>query len=313
MSKIQIFRKKLFTDSMSLEKRLQNTVLLGDGRKLTYADLGDPKGKPVFHFHGFPSSRLEAKIIHTKAEEVGLRLISIDRPGFGLSDFQPKRRIIDWPKDIEELANELKINKFNIFAISTGACYALACASCLAERINKIVIISALGSIEFKENGLIPNHRFIFTLAKFVPFIFKIGFWFIRCRRLKKEDKGDRYLKLNYRNLSLKDRLVLKDSNILNIIAEAQYEAFRFGLKGIAHEAKLLGGSWGFDIDKISKQLDIYLFHGLEDKIAQAAATKEIEQLLQRCKAKYFQDEGHISLLANFEEEIFSTVTFSSS
>ncbi len=99
---------------------------------------------------------------------------------------------------------------------------------------------------------------------------------------------------------------MLKDSNILDTIAEAHCEAFRIGLEGITHEAKLLGSPWEIDIEKISKKLDIYLFHGVEDKIAQVTATKEIERLLPKSKATYFEGEGHMSLLANSEEEIFS-------
>ena len=293
---------------MILEEREQQSVLLEDGRKLAYAELGDPKGKPVFYFHGFPGSRLEAKVMHEKAKEVGFKLISVDRPGFGLSDFQPKRKITDWSYDIEELANILNIDKFSLFGVSTGACYALACASYLADRINKIVTISALGSIEFKENGLYQHHKIIFGVAKYLPFLFKILFWLIRCRNLKKENKGERYLKVNYNNFSEKDKIVLQDSYILNTIAEAHCEAFRGGLRGITHEAKLLGSPWEIDIEKIPSELDIYLFHGVEDKIAQVTATKEIERLLQRCEATYFQDEGHISLLANSDEEIFSTL-----
>ena len=293
---------------MIVEEREEKTIFLEDGRRLAYADLGDPKGKPVFYFHSFPGSRLEAKVMHEKAKEVGIRLISVDRPGFGLSDYQPNRRITDWPKDIGELADFLNFDKFSLFGVSTGACYALACASCLTDRINKIVTISALDSIEFKKNGLFPNHRVIFGVAKYLPFLFKILFWFIRCRNLKKENGGERYLKINYKNFSEKDRILLQDSTILNTIAEAHCEAFRRELKGITHEAKLLGSPWRIEFNKIPKELDIYLFHGVEDKIAQVTATMEIEKLLQRCEATYFQNEGHVSLLANSDKEIFSTL-----
>ena len=33
-------------------------ILLRDGRKLGYAEYGDPQGKPVFLFHGIPGSRM---------------------------------------------------------------------------------------------------------------------------------------------------------------------------------------------------------------------------------------------------------------
>ena len=52
---------------------------LHDGHSLGYAEFGDPEGKPVFHFHGFPGSRLEAKLMSDAAGRNGVRLIGVDR------------------------------------------------------------------------------------------------------------------------------------------------------------------------------------------------------------------------------------------
>jgi hypothetical protein len=49
------------------------TLLLGDGRKLGYAQYGQPDGEPFFFFHGHPGSRLEARFAHQAAAEAGLR------------------------------------------------------------------------------------------------------------------------------------------------------------------------------------------------------------------------------------------------
>lgn len=48
------------------------TITLKDGRRLSYAQYGDPEGKPLFFFHGWPSSRL-SWIAH--AEEIIKTLI----------------------------------------------------------------------------------------------------------------------------------------------------------------------------------------------------------------------------------------------
>ncbi len=66
----------------------EGTVRLGDGRLLGYAEWGDPAGAPVLFFHGGGMSRLGA-IGESAAGRLGVRLIGLDRPGFGLSDFQP--------------------------------------------------------------------------------------------------------------------------------------------------------------------------------------------------------------------------------
>ena len=102
------------------------TIVLKDGRKLAYAEWGDPAGKPVFHFHGSSGSRLE----RPPDEKVltGIRLITIDRPGHGLSDFKPGYRLLDWPDDVTALADHLGINKFAVEGWSFGGPYAIACA-----------------------------------------------------------------------------------------------------------------------------------------------------------------------------------------
>ena len=73
---------------------------LKDGRKLGYAEYGDLNGKPIFHFHGHPGSRLEGRLFGEKPKKHGVHAITVDRPGIGLSDFKPNRKLLDWPDDI---------------------------------------------------------------------------------------------------------------------------------------------------------------------------------------------------------------------
>jgi pimeloyl-ACP methyl ester carboxylesterase len=96
----------------------QNNIILSDGRKLGFAEFGEMQGEPVFYFHGFPGSRLEAKLAETMAKDSQVRFIGIDRPGFGLSDFKPKRALVDWPNDVTELADSLGIDQFFILGVS---------------------------------------------------------------------------------------------------------------------------------------------------------------------------------------------------
>jgi hypothetical protein len=84
------------------------TLQLRDGRQLAYAEYGDPNGSPVMLFHGNPSSRLSWGLIPGSPFRPRLRLIAPDRPGFGRSDFQPGRQLLDWPDDVCELADTPK-------------------------------------------------------------------------------------------------------------------------------------------------------------------------------------------------------------
>jgi pimeloyl-ACP methyl ester carboxylesterase len=62
------------------------------------------------------------------ATEHGLRLIGIDRPGMGLSQYQPRLRVRDWPRYVAEFADRLGIDSFAVVGFSGGGPFALACA-----------------------------------------------------------------------------------------------------------------------------------------------------------------------------------------
>jgi pimeloyl-ACP methyl ester carboxylesterase len=91
------------------------TYKLKDGRTQAYTEHGDLSGTPVFFVHGNPSSRLMRHPDESIVEGLGVRVITPDRPGYGFSDFQSKRRLLDFPNDIAQLADGLDIEKFAIF------------------------------------------------------------------------------------------------------------------------------------------------------------------------------------------------------
>ncbi|KAI8631932.1 alpha/beta hydrolase [Xylariaceae sp. FL1651] len=135
-----------------MSQRDSQVLKLTDGRILGFAEYGSPTGKPVFFFHGFPSSRLEASVILDACHREDLRIIAPERPGFGLSTFNPHHRIIDWPEDVRALAAHLGISRFAILGGSGGAPYALACARALpAEMMSAVGLMAPAGP--WKEAG----------------------------------------------------------------------------------------------------------------------------------------------------------------
>jgi pimeloyl-ACP methyl ester carboxylesterase len=97
-----------------MENSLSDTLLLPDGRKLGYAQYGSPTGRPIFYVHGHPASRLEGAHLHDVGLRLGARIISPERPGFGLSSPQPGRTLLDYPKDLEQLAGHLKLERYGV-------------------------------------------------------------------------------------------------------------------------------------------------------------------------------------------------------
>ena len=121
------------------------SIRLQDGRRLTYAEYGDPHGSPLFFLHGGNDSRLVGAIIDRSAFDLGIRIIAPDRPGYGRSDFQPGRTLLDWAADLAELAAALSIGRFAIAGHSGGGPHALAVAHALPERCAGVTLIASAG------------------------------------------------------------------------------------------------------------------------------------------------------------------------
>ena len=113
-----------------------------DGRRLTYCDNGDPAATPIISHHGTPGSRLDR---HPDEDamlaDLGLRMISYDRPGYGESDPQPGRRVVDAADDVAALADHLGIDRFAVVGTSGGGPHALACSARLGPRISRVGVV----------------------------------------------------------------------------------------------------------------------------------------------------------------------------
>jgi pimeloyl-ACP methyl ester carboxylesterase len=79
--------------------RIDQYFILKDGRKLGFAEYGKTNGFPIIYFHGSQSSRLEIHYDLSFAFENNLRIITIDRPGNGISDFNPNGTILEFARD----------------------------------------------------------------------------------------------------------------------------------------------------------------------------------------------------------------------
>jgi len=90
------------------------TMVLPDGRTLGYAQYGATTGRPIFFLHGLATTRIDAAVWDDTARELNVRLIAPDRPGTGWSSPQPGRTLLDYPKDIEQLAAHLKLEKYGL-------------------------------------------------------------------------------------------------------------------------------------------------------------------------------------------------------
>lgn len=121
-------------------ERVDRTVL-GDGRRLGWSEWGPDRGSPVLLFHGAPGSSHccpDADV----TRELGVRLIAVDRPGYGESDPRPGRTVFDWADDVRALLDGAGVAAAPVVGWSSGVEYALACAAALGDRIASLAIVA---------------------------------------------------------------------------------------------------------------------------------------------------------------------------
>lgn len=128
--------------------RLPVTVQLPDGRHLAVDDVGTPDGRPVLYVHGTPDSRLARHPDDTLAAGLGIRLLAVDRPGFGWSSADPTATVGSFGDDIGALATELGLDGLSLLAWSAGAVWALGVAATHPDLVDDVTVVGGLVPVE---------------------------------------------------------------------------------------------------------------------------------------------------------------------
>ncbi len=296
---------------MKMSAENDQIMELSDGRRLGYAEYGDINGKPVFYIHGSFGSRLEAAFVEEeKVRDLAVRLICIDRPGMGLSDYQFDRRILDLPNDILELANHIGLAKkqFSIIGGSGGGPYALACAYKISpERLRSCCVVSGLGPYELDKTGMGSRGKNQLIMARYFPWVFHFLLWFMMGRKAKAENRKwweKNFQKLN-KSLPIPDQEVVLNPFIVDRMINKTIEAFRHGSKGPSHDFKLYTKPWGFKLEEIPKTTKVFIFHGELDTSVPVSMARTMSEQIPICEPNFYPNEAHLSVLINNFKEIF--------
>lgn len=279
--------------------RTNQQIRLKDGRTLGYAEYGTPDGKPIFYFHGFPGSRLDWQFsdADNSAKQLNARIIAVDRPGMGLSEFKRGREILDWPDDVVGVANHLQLDRFALLGISGGGPYAAVCAYKIPERLTATAIICGMGPKEAPQmtDGISWTIPGKFSLIrKMMLMLFDLG--------LRKNP--DKFVARSKEQFPEQDKPLLDKPEMVKVYVEMLREAFRQGISGVDYEAKLYTRPWNFNLQDIKTK--IHLWHGDLDVNVPVAVARYIAAIIPDCESVFLQDEAHLSLPYNHVKEILS-------
>ena len=275
--------------------REDQVLSLPDGRILGYAEYGCHTGYPLMFFHGFPTSRLEAYHVDQIARRRHIRLISPDRPGFGLSTFQSRRRIMDWPADVQALAHHLSLSRFAVLGGSGGGPYALACAYALpCETLSAVGVLAGAPPWRAGTQGLPKSLRILALATEHWPTGLRgltngLAEAFRMILATGPVTRWiDNWLSNTQQEKDASLAIEEKRKRLLRVILEG----FAQGAEGMVHEAKLLTQDWGFEFEDVAYD-KVQFWHGTQDKNAPVRMIRYMVERLPHAVLHEYEGDSH--------------------
>jgi pimeloyl-ACP methyl ester carboxylesterase len=239
-----------------------------DGRVMAVNEWGAPLGHPVFVLHGTPGSRLGVAPRPMVLYHQGIRLIAYDRPGYGGSDRQIGRRIVDAAEDVRAIADHLGIERFAVVGRSGGGPHALACAARLPGRVTRAAALVSVAP-RIGPEGM-TDARWYRDMGEMNQADYRAaqrGLDAVSEQLLPRAGRigADPDVLLNdvRRDAQASDLRVISDAGIRRVLKQSYREAMRQWGAGWCDDAIALVGDWGFRLADI--KAPVQLWHGQKD------------------------------------------------
>ena len=277
---------------------------LSDGRALGYSQWGPEDGAPVLGFLGTSLSWL-AHLGQQAPAEAGVRLILVDRPGYGLSDLQPGRTLLDWPRDIAELTDELGIERFGVFGMSGGGPHAAACGFALPDRVSTLGLVSSPAPVWDRPElrfSAPPHRQPMIELAERDPGV--IASRLLEDCRAELEDMA-RSSQNGGSGAPAADQAVMADPEIRGRFEAAKLETVSRGPEGYARDLFLLYvAPWGFRPEEIGVETQIW--QGEADNAVSPKVAEFFAETIPGSKLNLVPGGGHLLLWSHTTEVLRS-------
>jgi pimeloyl-ACP methyl ester carboxylesterase len=275
------------------DRTADRTIVLADGRILGYAVFGDPDGFPILNCHGGLMCRFDVEPAAGAARELGVCIVSPDRPGIATSDQRPDRDTLDWSSDVRELLDRLGIDRLACMGWSMGGQYALAVAHDLADRVLATAVIAGCPPLDHEATFAELNEmdRRLTRLSYEHPG--RARFEFAWLGRLERQFPV-RLAKVSSRTWGAADRAtVVEHARWMgaNIAAAATEPG------GLVEEYLALVRPWRFELADVAGQVAVW--QGTEDALVPPRWGERLAAGLREAELHTIDGAGHLIALTH--------------
>ncbi len=276
---------------------------LGDGRQLSYAEYGAPDGIPVLYFHALNASRLELLIHADRLRELGVRLIAVDRPGYGHSSFVERRDYREFVPDVRALLDELRLDAVHVLSASAGSAHALHMAWALPERIRSVQCTAVVPPIDHilasdspsTLNGMLNQFfRVVPSLLRPAMELALFGQTVESLLNSMTAARGN-----NAFSLAEADIAYITTPEHLPYFVASTMESLHQGPRAWALESVLINQPWSIDLSEV--RVPVHLWHGTHDGLVPMDMVDSFRRALPDAELTVLEGDTHLLAFRNIE------------
>ncbi len=279
---------------------------LSGRRQLGFAEYGRADGVPIFWFHGTPGGRGQiAPAARVAAQDLGIRLIMLERPGIGDSTVHLFDDVAEWAADVEVIADQLGIERFACIGLSGGGPYVLACAARFPARM---VAGAVLGGVAPTRGADAIGGGAIGLARHFAPLLQPVRGLAARALHLGtrfllplRSQLFDLYILISPAG----DQRVFRRPEMKEMFLDDLVRSSRARFDAPILDLLLFARHWGFSLQEL--RVPIRFWHGDADNIVPLAHATHMARLVPDSELRVRHSESHLGAL-DVANEVFAAL-----
>jgi pimeloyl-ACP methyl ester carboxylesterase len=262
------------------------TAATDAGPRVSYAEYGDPDGRPVLFLHGTPGSRVLGELFDEEARRAGVRLLAPDRPGYGDSPPWPSRTLAEAARFAGPVLDDAGVATAGVVGFSGGGPHALALAATRGDRVERVDAIACAPPPD-ADRRRPPGQRLLAALADAAPRLLR---GVLRVQAWGLARLPPRFVAAQYTS----DPGALPAATV-ECVRRDFVTALSRSRRGAVTEFAALDRDWGVALETVD--VPVGLWHGADDANAPVAGARRLCDRLPNADLTVLDDADHLTAL----------------
>jgi pimeloyl-ACP methyl ester carboxylesterase len=270
------------------------TAVATGGRRVAYAEYGDPDGRPLLAFHGTPGSRLFAGVYDAAARSRGVRVLGVDRPGYGRSDPWPDRTPATVGEWVAPVLDDAGVESAGVLGYSGGGIYALALDATRPDLVEGVDLVS--GAVPA---SMCDPPRLLATLSTLAGVAPSVLGGLYRLQAWAAGRASASFVVSQFTTGEGPDEV---PEDVAELVRRDFLEAVAESRSGAVVESRLFADDWGVDLDAVDHE--VRLHHGDRDANVPVEGARRLAERLPDARIREYGGVDHLRTVLRSRDRV---------